>query len=72
MDDKQLREAFDRIMGDPSMPAQDDPGYDEWLFRKAVAAGMERAAKIMNPYDDEDTLGAMNADAIRAEIKEKG
>lgn len=29
-------------------------------------AALEAAAKLMNPYDDEETLGAMNAGSIRA------
>jgi uncharacterized protein YyaL (SSP411 family) len=29
-------------------------------------AALEEAAKLMNPYDDEGTVGAMNANAIRA------
>ncbi|MFC4431458.1 hypothetical protein [Cupriavidus respiraculi] len=71
-----MQAAFDAIMGDRSMPDQNDPGYDRWLFDRAYAAGMERAAVIaMEQAKRQGTLGRILAAescaaAIRAEIKE--
>lgn len=43
--------------------------YQEFGRRVAAAAraeAIEQAAKLMNPYDEEGTLGALNAASIRA------
>lgn len=49
--------AFQRIMGDPSMPKDlsDPSGYDEWLFGKAWAAGVAAAqGEIEQPQSGSD------------------
>ena len=38
--DQALIEAFNRIMGDVTMPESDAPDYDEWLFNKTWQAAL--------------------------------
>jgi len=46
--------AFARVMGDPTMPPDESPAYDRWLFIKAWDAGVAAALgmEIIDPSAD--------------------
>lgn len=46
-----MREAFDEIMGDFSMPPDDSADYDEWVFTKAWQAAQADARALVEKLE---------------------
>lgn len=64
MTPEQMLDVFANTKGSDQMAYMIAVG--EAIAAAARAEAIEQAAKLMNPYDEEGTLGALNAASIRA------
>ena len=66
-------QAFQKIMGLDSMPADDSPDYDRWLFDRAFSAGvqegMEQAAKECDSFLEEIPADRWPPDGLASEVR---